>query len=172
MTLASEIAHAKLREQISEFEQNEARVAATLTTQAREPLSNSDKAALAPFLKWCASQNVRHCPAKPTTVAAFVMQMHADEERLLEVLGAIERMHDAHGLPNPTATAAVNAACDSTITIRPPRSWPREDKLRFDRLPAAIRSVIARREQERDAGLRRAQTAASQQQTKKELQDA
>ena len=60
-------------------------------------------------------------------------------------------------LSDPTVSRAVHFVLDQIIKTEPPRSWSKEDKLLFMSLPAQIRAVIARREQERESGLRRKQ---------------
>jgi hypothetical protein len=61
------------------------------------------------------------------------------------------------GLANPVTTAIVRAALETIIKTDPPRSWPREDKVRFAELDPDIREIISKRENDRDKELRRLQ---------------
>jgi hypothetical protein len=81
----------------------------------------------------------------------------ASTEKLLQQLDAIGRMHDRHNLPNPCATHAARAALESVTNFDPPRSWRAEEKEAFLTLPAEIKAVVSRREQQREKELRRLQ---------------
>jgi hypothetical protein len=58
-------------------------------------------------------------------------------------------------------------ALESVTNIEPPRSWRAEEKELFLTLPADIKAVVSRREQQREKELRRLQneTAAIKRQT-------
>src|SRR5262245_60732453 len=114
---------------------------------------------LIPFLAWCEQQKVRACPARPTSVAAYV-QYQQDQgisrQLIAERLEAIADLHNAAATGNPCATPVVRAVTGGS-TIEAPRSWDRESKIAFAELPVEIQSVIARREQDRETTLRRGQ---------------
>jgi hypothetical protein len=166
--LLSEIERAKRRDLIAAFDKNETiiseQVAALFQDVAVPELDGDALAHLRGFLSWCASNGVRHCPAKPSTVAAFVVSLPengGNQERILATLTAIELLHDQHCKPNPVATAIVRAALDRVIKVDPPRSWPSPDKISFALLPADIRAIIAKRERDRERAMRRDQNAAA-----------
>ena len=72
----------------------------------------------------CAVKQVRRLPAKPKTVAAFVLEQDAlgvPAQQIISILNAIELSHDRHSLSNPTATAIVRAALGQVVKIEPPR---------------------------------------------------
>jgi hypothetical protein len=160
MTLATEIERAKQRAQIEEFDRNEKIVAEAMGDLCTAPeLMPGDAELLQPWLTWCKEAGVRHAPAKPWCVAAFILDRHrhgADEQQIHAVLGAITRLHDRFGLANPVA-GPVHAALYRIFEIYPPRSWPKEDKALWATLPALVRHRITSREAERDAGLRKKQ---------------
>jgi hypothetical protein len=54
-------------------------------------------------------------------------------------------------------THAVANVLSVVIKAEPPRSWPAREKLLFTALPGPLREIIARREKERETGLRRQQ---------------
>jgi hypothetical protein len=111
------------------------------------------------FAGWCASKNVRHCPAAPSTVATFLMDANLDHEASLVAVGAIQKLHDRHGLPNPAATLVTRVALETKLQgSKPPRSWKAYEKEQFAYLPADIRYAISKREHERDRVLNIAQT--------------
>ena len=164
VTLTDAIQAAKQREQIARWDAGEARLAAELKFDVPRPtLAKDVLGRLDIFGEWAASKSVRKCPAKPHVVAAFCIEQHqmgAAPQVILAMLAAVEALHDYHGLSNPVRTSAVRAALDTIIKVDPPRSWPREDKVRFAQLDPDIRQVIAEREALRDRALRRAQNEA------------
>lgn len=166
--LLSEIERAKRRDLIAAFDKNETiiseQVAALFQDVAVPELDGEALAHLRDFLSWCASNGVRHCPAKPTTVAAWIVSLPengGNQDRILATLAAIELLHDQHGKPNPVATAIVKFALDRVVHIDPPRSWPKPDKISFALLPADIRAIIAKRERDRERVMRRDQNVAA-----------
>ena len=159
MTLANEL--------ISAYEAGERAVTAGLPfSEPKTPLASDELSRLGRFLAWAKEKCVRACPARPSVVAAYVLHEHGlgtPAQQILAILEAVTAFHDHHGQPNPSATAVVRLALDDVIRIEPPRSWPKEDKVLFATLPPDIRDVIARREQERDASLRRKQNELAEQ---------
>jgi len=160
--LSAEIARAKQLETVAMYERNEAALAEKVTRPVIA-ISEADQPILLPFAQWATQNRVRYCPAKPTTVAAFLAERaHLGDEVAIDTAAAIARLHDVHGLSNPVATATVGAVLDAIVKCDPPRSWPKEDKARFALLPADIKEIIARREHERDRALRRQQNELRQ----------
>jgi hypothetical protein len=169
MTLAEQLQAAKQREEILKLDAGDQRVAAELAKRIRpfpvNELSADIRTRLDAFNKWASSKSARRCPAKPTTVALFALEqadMGVHPQQILAQLNAIEKLHNKFGLSNPVRTAIVQAALETIIKIDPPRSWPREDKVRFARLDPDIREIIAKREHDRDKELRRLQTKAAE----------
>jgi hypothetical protein len=101
---------------------------------------------------WCKTKSVRHAPAKPHVVAAFII-----EQGNLDALPAIDLLHQSFDLSNPVMTGIVGAAIERVASVKPPRSWPAADKALWATLPAQIRERISMREKQRDDGLRLAQ---------------
>ena len=166
MTLAEQLEAAKRQAEVRKLDAGDARVATELKLDIPKPaLAKDVLERLDIFGKWCASKQARKCPAKPKTVAAFALAQHelgATAQVVLAMLAAIEALHEYHGLSNPVRTIAVRAALETIIKVDPPRSWPREDKVRFAQLDPDIRQVIARREADRDRQLRRLQNEAAE----------
>jgi hypothetical protein len=160
-TLTDAIEAAKQREQIARWDAGEARLVAELPM--RPPpieLSADIRSSLDAFSKWAESKSARRLPAKPATVASFLLEQAVrgvPAQSILDQLDAIERSHDRHSLSNPVRTAVVREVLGTIIKVDPPRSWPATDKVAFARLPADIRQAIASRERDRDRALRNAQ---------------
>ena len=163
MDLKSEIELAKAREQAQTWDRNEATLTAQLAPQLPPPpeLDNEIRRHLAPFITWATAVGVRYCPAKPTVVAAYVFAASAistSEDIVLAQVEAISILHDHYQLPDPTCTTAARFALDhATVKTEPPRSWKKEEKVVFLRLPADIRAVVSRRDREAEVALRRKQ---------------
>lgn len=169
MTLAEQLAAAKQREEILKLDAGDQRVAADLAKRIQpfpvNELSADIRTRLDAFNKWASSKSARRCPAKPTTCALFALE-HADlgvpVQHTLAQLDAIEKLHDKFSLSNPVRTAIVQAALETIIKVDPPRSWPRQDKVRFARLDPDIRQIIETRERQRDVALRKLQNETKQ----------
>ena len=142
------------------FDRAEDALAAELPACARPTLDPDARAALGGFVDWCAAVGVRHCPAKPSTVAAWVFQARPDA--VLQTVHAIASLHDFYFKPNPTAAAQVRAALEDKLKIEPPRSWTKNEKVSFAQLPSDVRAAISRREQQRDRELRRLQNETAE----------
>jgi hypothetical protein len=159
MDLAQEIEKAKDRSEAQLAEQVNAVVPATELDVATIALIN-------PFIEFCAAVGVRHAPAKPTTVAGYILH-HASigtpEDRTLAFVAAIERLHDHYGLANPVATPAARFALEQVVKDEAPRSWTKPEKLLWATLPPKIRAVIAKREHARETHLRRSQNVLAEQ---------
>jgi hypothetical protein len=146
------------RAQIKALDDGESAIAQSATDLCAAPeLATGDLELLQPWLRWCKEKSVRHCPAKPYSVAAFILDQHklGQIEGIFDTLAAIERLHDKFTLANPVLTPIVGVAIERTTTIKSPRSWPKADCALAATLPPQIRWRIETREQERDAGLRR-----------------
>jgi hypothetical protein len=159
--LADELARAKERQQLQEWQANEQKLAESLGPIAKPDIGQDVRDRLAIFIAFCKSHNVRHCPARPATVAAFAKAEAAngrDPQGIVSLLAAVSALHDHHSLANPTATTVVGAALNQVIEIEPaPRSWRADEKSEWAKLPPDIRQAIARREEQRDQALRQAQ---------------
>jgi hypothetical protein len=122
-------------------------------------LSPEARERLIPFLHWAEIQRIRALPARPTSVAAYVQYQQdqgVNRHVIAECLEAIEQLHFAAAMANPCATPVVRKTTGGS-TIEAPRSWKADEKLSFYELPTEIQAVLARREQDRESALRRAQ---------------
>jgi hypothetical protein len=163
MTLAEQLEVAKQREEILKLDAGDQRAATELAARIQLPaqeLPAEIRGRLDPFNKWALARQARRCPAKPATCALFALEqadMGVPAQQILAQLDAIEKLHDKWTLSNPVRTAIVRAALETIIKVDPPRSWPREDKVRFAQLDPDIRDIIAKREALRDRALRKLQ---------------
>jgi hypothetical protein len=87
---------------------------------------------------------------------------HLGADAIMDMLAAIEALHNYHGLSSPTHSAVVCRALESVFKAEPPRSWKPDEKLLFAALPEAIKQIIGRRERDRDREVRRAQNLAAE----------
>src|SRR6516164_3981442 len=110
------------------------------------------------FWSFCQQHGVPALPARPSTCAAFCLDLEHDlgAEKLLDLLAGVSRAHVAAGLADPTASWQVNAVMARFAKTETPRSWTEEDRVEFLGLPAMVREIVLRREGERDNALQRA----------------
>jgi hypothetical protein len=66
----------------------------------------------------------------------------------------ISRTHYVIGLADPTLGGPVAIAMNEISKIAPPRSWPKEEQIRFLTLPYDIQVTIEKRERDRDNQVR------------------
>jgi hypothetical protein len=114
------------------------------------------------FTAWCEMKSLRALPARPASVALFVLE-HAAYD-FADVAGAVQDISSAHvsqGFADPTATWPVPAAMGRIGGITPPRSWPKAQKQRFLELPVDLQAYTAQHEAHRDRAVRRAQNEAA-----------
>lgn len=163
MNLSEQLEAAKRQAEVRKLDAGDQRVATDLATRIQLPvneLSADIRTRLDPFNKWAISKQARRCPAKAATCALFVLEqadLGVPPQQILAQLDAIEKLHDKWTLSNPVRTAIVRAALETIIKVDPPRSWPREDKVRFAQLDPDIRQIIETRERQRDVALRKLQ---------------
>ena len=168
MTLASELERARAQELAAKLNEGEAAVSAAIVQKIQPPAVELDDKArelLAPFVEWCARNNVRRCAAKPATVAAFVLHQvgeGATPENIFATLGAIELLHDLHRLSNPVQTQIVHAVLGQIVKEPAPRSWTKVESRDWWALPPAIKAAIGRRQRETETTLRRLQNEVAE----------
>jgi hypothetical protein len=161
VNLAEQLEIAKRQAEVRKLDAGDERVATELKLDIPKPaLAKDVLERLDIFGKWCASKQARKCPAKPKTVAAFVLEqseLGASPQVICSLVRAIEALHWYHGLSNPTATPIVYGALERVVRAIPPRSWNKDERAQWALLPPEIRDAIARRENDRDKELRRLQ---------------
>jgi hypothetical protein len=114
------------------------------------------------FENWCALKGYRPLPAMPALIAAFVNDCEAlGIEKIWPAVCEISQAHVAEGLADPTAGGAVASAINGISKIDPPRSWPKEQKLRFYSLPYDLQGYVADQADKREKEIRRAQNEAA-----------
>jgi hypothetical protein len=164
--LAAELQRADRQRQLAEYQKNETAMAERLALPAADPLTDAEWELLTPWVNWCAQRRVRNLPARPEVVASFISELaHREPEYVASMVAAIGRMHTVHAaLADPTASRAVTFVLNQSVTpVEPPRSWPKAEKELFGSLPPQIKTIIAKREIEREAGLRRKQNELAEQ---------
>jgi hypothetical protein len=124
-------------------------------TEAEFTLTDEEKATWQDFVSWAAVEGVRHLPARSSSVAGYLLERKLTHEQMLDAISVITKMHDRHGLSNPTATAAVRSVLELEIETAPPRTWRAEIRQVWARLPADIRYEVTRIERDRELGFNR-----------------
>ncbi len=113
------------------------------------------------FDNWCALQKVQPFPAAPANVAKFVSDCRSlGMAKIWPEIEDISRAHCAVGLADPTLGGVVAGAINEVAMIAAPRSWPKEEKLRFFSLPYDLQTYIVASEARRDKAVKRAQNEA------------
>jgi hypothetical protein len=174
--ILNEIERAKRAEQVATWSANEQKMAerlserfelmaakgkvpAALTSDGPTPV---DVLLQQAFTKWCAENGVRHCPARPTTCAMFLLSGALEHEQMLDALSAISKLHTQFNLACPTTTPPVRAVLEMTLNEAPPRSWKKDEQELWVFLPADIRFAISRRQRDFDKEIRRCQNETAE----------
>jgi hypothetical protein len=160
MTLAEQLEQAKIRERMARWDANEQALLQghdlPKAQLSADTLNRCDV-----WGKWCEARGVRKAPAKSWVVASYLVEQSANgvpAQVLVAMLEAISALHDYHNLSNPCATRVVNLALEQIVHPEIPRSWTREERAEWIKLPPPVRDAIGRRENDRDRAVRRAQT--------------
>jgi hypothetical protein len=106
--------------------------------------------------RWCALHGHQPIPASPTMIARFIAELTPlGVERVWQAVLEISRAHYTIGLPDPTVSAPVVIEMNRLSGIKPPRSWPAEEKVRFLTLPYDVQAYLAKREAQRDEEIKK-----------------
>jgi hypothetical protein len=170
----NEIERQKRAEQLAVWVKNENALAETLSTALQNEITIHGKSPAAiteaqsqpnpveqalweTFMQWCNDRQVRHLPARPSTVSMFLYERGVPHETALDALRVIGRMHDKFQMPSPVACASVRAVLELSMDEPAPRSWKRDEQEQWAYLPAEIRFAISRRQRDVDKQIRRCQ---------------
>jgi hypothetical protein len=107
------------------------------------------------FERWGALHGHKTLGASPETVARFVADIAPmGIAAVWDAVQQVSRAHYMHGLASPCDGGPVAAAINELAGIPPPRSWPKEEQIRFKSLPYDIQLIISKRERDRDNQVR------------------
>lgn len=113
------------------------------------------------FANWCLLRGIPEVPAAPGDVAQFVADCAPlGIAKVWELVGEISQLHYTRGLADPTAGGPVASAINSLSGLEPPRSFSKEEKLRFHSLPYDLQLAVNRRITQTETAMRRAQSEA------------
>src|SRR5207237_10438076 len=105
---------------------------------------SGDQAPAAPFVAWSKAKGLPSRPASPGSVALFVLEHQTlGIEQLLQILQGISAGHQSIAIADPTCNWNVTAASTRISNVEPPRSWPKDKKQMFERLPYDLQTYVA-----------------------------
>jgi hypothetical protein len=103
------------------------------------------------FANWCLLRGVPDLPAAPADVAQFVADCAPlGVDIVWALVQEISSLHCGRGLADPTLGGPVASAINTISGLEPPRSWRKEEKLRFHALPYDLQTTVLRRDEERE----------------------
>jgi hypothetical protein len=116
----------------------------------------------AEFAAWCARGGLEVIPARPASIALFVLQNAGmGIETLSRMVVEILQVHLRRGQADPTSGYPVSTALNHIARLDPPRSWPKHQKARFETLPYDLQVYVAGHEAQREKEIRRAHNEAA-----------
>jgi hypothetical protein len=145
---------------LQEQELRELALRTTVAAHLDLPPMEGDRSGWPLFKAWCEARDITPYPARPAAVAFLIIEngaMGIDE--LLRIVTSISLIHET--VADPTASGAVPAALNKIAPIVAPRSWPKEEKARFQQLPYNLQIYVAAHEDQREKEIRRAHTEAA-----------
>lgn len=120
------------------------------------------------FRDWCVKRGAQPFPVAPAIVAGFIGDCcKVGLDALVQEITEISSAHNSIGLADPTRSDIVLDALGGIVEVEAPRSWPKEHRLKFWRLPYDLQLYLAERERDREAAIRRALNEAGE--ARKEL---
>ena len=164
--LSDELERARVRAQVAKWDENEKNLGRELKLDlpARR-LSDVALAHIDTFGRWAKTKGVRKCPCKPHTLACFIIEHHAlgvPPEQIIEIVKAVDGLHQYHALASPLHTQVARAALDRVVKVSAPRGWNSDERGAFDALvDPLIRQAVSRHEWLRDRDLRHRQNEIS-----------
>jgi hypothetical protein len=115
------------------------------------------------FEAWAQFVGVRHLPCSPLDLARYILtNQDLSPELLFASVQSVDEKHEQLGYSPPGKSQIALEAFSKAHPIPMPRSWRAEEREMFALLPWSIKSIVARREAERDAALSKAQNDAAQ----------
>jgi hypothetical protein len=112
------------------------------------------------FEAWAQFVGVRHLPCTPLDLARYIMTCQdLSPELLFASVQSVDEKHEQLGYSSPGKSQIALEAFSRAHPV--PMSWRAEEREMFALLPWSIKSIVARREAERDAALSKAQNDAS-----------
>jgi hypothetical protein len=114
------------------------------------------------FGAWAMVRKLPVLPTLPSYLAEFVSGNFPTMklEDLIAETQEVSRLHTSNGLGDP-CTAQVTAAFQAIAPIDSPRSWPKDQKVRFAELPYGLQQYVAAHEDQRERAIRRAHNEAA-----------
>jgi hypothetical protein len=138
----------------------EAAAASIVAARLQVAPRNLNRAEWPVFEAWAKAKQLPALPARPATVAFFILDNVAlGLSRLLAVLEAIAAVYE--DAADPTLSPVVAAALQKVAPIPQPRSWPKAAVAQFVALPRSLQTYIAAHETKRDLEIRRCQNEAA-----------
>jgi hypothetical protein len=156
--MTSPVLAALANARINETAKHEADLAALVYKNIGRPNHAPEVSVPAIYEEFCRKWHVPSLPSRPTSCAGFALSHRGlDADELVEVMAGISRAHQAANFADPTASFECNVVLARFIKIEPPRSWTKDDRVEFFRLPVTAQAIVVRREAERDRALHQAQ---------------
>jgi hypothetical protein len=145
---------------LQEQELRELALRTTVAAHLDLPPMKGDRSGWPLFKAWCEARDIAPYPARPVAVAFFIIENGAlGVDELSRIVKSISLVHET--VADPTASGAVPAALNKIAPIVAPRSWPKEEKARFQQLPYDLQIYVAAHEDQREKEIRRAHSEAA-----------
>jgi hypothetical protein len=160
--MSSPVLQALVNAELQDAEQHALTISAAVAKHIGPPPEQGQGNLPDEFAAWCERKGVKTLPARPASVALFVLENGGlGVDALALMVLKISQFHLRRGQADPTSGYPVATALNRIAKIDEPRSWPKEKKARFTSMPYDLQKYVAAHEGQREKEIRRAHNDAA-----------
>ncbi|MET4526529.1 hypothetical protein [Bradyrhizobium sp. JR18.2] len=160
--MSSPVLKALVNAELQEAEQHARSISAAVARQIGPPADPWHGNLPAEFVAWCKQRGTGSQPARPASIALFVLENgHIGIDGLARMVVEISRCHLRRGQADPTSGYPVSAALNHLAKIEAPLSWPKAMRPRFSELPYDLQQYLASCDKDQTRAIKRAQQEAA-----------
>ncbi|OSJ16839.1 hypothetical protein BST63_10565 [Bradyrhizobium canariense] len=160
--MSSPVLKALVNAELEDAEHHARSISAAVARQIGRPADPWHGNLPAEFVAWCKQNGVASLPARPASIALFVLESgHIGIDKLARMVVEISRCHLRRGQADPTSGYPVSAALNHLGKIDAPVSWPKDMRPRFSELPYELQLYLSSCDRDQTKVIKRAQQEAA-----------
>ncbi|MEY9744443.1 hypothetical protein ABIF65_003817 [Bradyrhizobium japonicum] len=160
--MSSPVLKALVNAELEEAEHHARSISAAVARQIGPPVDLGHGNLPAEFVAWCKQKGVASLPARPASIALFVLERgHLEIHDLARMVVEISRCHVRRGQADPTSGYPVSAALNHLAKIEAPLSWPKAKRPHFSDLPYDVQQYLSLCDKDQTRAIKRAQQEAA-----------